>query len=97
MSWSNRFDLAAVVARQTCWVVLSGHIHATMSPALPNTFFFTTPAVLYIIDPGVQSNFLHCRQLRLCDYTIQGGQLFMNTIMMSSDETELEYRQALDL
>jgi len=95
---ANPAELAAVVAKHDNVLgILSGHIHYNHVTRFANTFSFTTPSVLYTIDPGVQKNFRTVDSFGFAIGTIQGGQLFMNTIMMPGDEIELEYRQTLDL
>jgi hypothetical protein len=57
-----------------------------------NTLSFTTPAVLYTVDPGVQKNFRMVDGSGFAIGTVRQGQLFMNTVMMRADETELGYK-----
>jgi len=90
----NADALAAVVARHDNVLgILSGHIHYNHVARFANTVSFTTPAVLYTIDPGVQKNFRMVDGSGFAIGTVRQGQLFMNTVMVSSGETELGYRQ----
>lgn len=90
----NADALAAVLARHDHVLgVLSGHIHYNHVARFANTLSFTTPAVLYTIDPGVQKNFRMTDGSGFAIGTVRNGQLFMNTVMVASGETELGYRQ----
>jgi 3',5'-cyclic AMP phosphodiesterase CpdA len=90
----NADALAAVVARHDNVLgILSGHIHYNHVARFANTISFTTPAVLYTIDPGVQKNFRMVDGSGFAIGTVRQGQLFMNTVMVASGETELGYRQ----
>lgn len=94
MVLTNPADLAAVVAtHDNVLGILSGHIHYNHVTRFQNTFSFTTPAVLYTIDPGVQKNFRALDGSGFAIGTVRNGQLFMNTVMMPGGETELVYRQ----
>lgn len=94
MVLTNPADLAAVVANHDNVLgILSGHIHYNHVTRFQNTFSFTTPAVLYTIDPGVQKNFRALDGSGFAIGTVRNGQLFMNTVMMPGGETELVYRQ----
>lgn len=94
MVLTNPADLAAVVAtHDNVLGILSGHIHYNHVARFQNTFSFTTPAVLYTIDPGVQKNFRALDGSGFAIGTVRNGQLFMNTVMMPGGETELVYRQ----
>ena len=90
---NNADALAAVVRRYPNVIgVLSGHIHYSHVTAFANTVSYTTPAVLYTIDPGVTDN------LRILDGsgfsigTVHNGQLLMNTVMLPGAQEELAYR-----
>lgn len=90
----NADALAAVLARHhNVLGVLSGHIHYNHVARFANSLSFTTPAVLYTIDPGVQKNFRMTDGSGFAIGTVRNGQLFMNTVMVASGETELGYRQ----
>lgn len=90
----NADALAAVVAKHSNVLgILSGHIHYNHVARFANTIAFTTPAVLYTIDPGVQKNFRMVDGSGFAIGTVRQGQLFMNTVMVSSGETELGYRR----
>lgn len=90
----NAATLAAIVAKHTNVLgILSGHIHYNHVARFAGTVSFTTPAVLYTIDPGVQKNFRMVDGSGFAIGTVRQGQLFMNTIMVASGETELGYRQ----
>lgn len=90
----NADALASVVAQQPNVLgILSGHIHYNHVARFVNTLSFTTPAVLYTIDPGVQKNFRMTDGSGFAIGTVRNGQLFMNTVMVASGETELGYRQ----
>ena len=90
----NADALAAVVARyDNVLGILSGHIHYNHVTRFANTLSFTTPAVLYTIDPGVQKNFRMVDGSGFAIGTVRQGQLFMNTVMVASGATELGYRQ----
>lgn len=90
----NADALAAVVARhENVLGILSGHIHYNHVARFANTISFTTPAVLYTIDPGVQKNFRTLDGSGFAIGTVRQGQLFMNTVMVASGATELGYRQ----
>jgi 3',5'-cyclic-AMP phosphodiesterase len=94
MVLTNPADLAAVVAgHDNILGILSGHIHYNHVARFQNTFSFTTPAVLYTIDPGVQKNFRSLDGSGFAIGTVRNGQLFMNTVMMPGGENELTYRQ----
>lgn len=94
MVLTNPAALAAVVAgHDNVLGILSGHIHYNHVTRFQNTFSFTTPAVLYTIDPGVQQNFRMLSGSGFAIGTVRQGQLFMNTVMMPGSETELGYRQ----
>lgn len=94
MVLTNPADLAAVVAgHNNVLGILSGHIHYNHVARFQNTFSFTTPAVLYTIDPGVQENFRTLSSSGFAIGTVRQGQLFMNTIMVPGPETVLEYHQ----
>jgi 3',5'-cyclic-AMP phosphodiesterase len=94
MVLDNPAALASVVAgRDNILGILSGHIHYNHVTRFQNTFSFTAPAVLYTIDPGVQKNFRTTSSSGFAIGTVRQGQLYMNTIMVSGSETELEYRQ----
>ncbi|HRW07166.1 MAG TPA: metallophosphoesterase [Caldilineaceae bacterium] len=90
---NNADALAAVVCRHPNVLgVLSGHIHYHHVAAFANTISYTTPAVIYTIDPGVTDN------LRILDGsgfsigTVHNGQLLMNTVMLPGAQEELAYR-----
>lgn len=90
----NADALAAVVSRHNNVLgILSGHIHYNHVARFANTLSFTTPAVLYTIDPGVQQNFRMVDGSGFAIGTVRQGQLYMNTLMVSAGVTELEYRQ----
>lgn len=90
----NADALAAVLARHDNVLgVLSGHIHYNHVARFATTLSFTTPAILYTIDPGVQKNFRMTDGSGFAIGTVRNGQLFMNTVMVASGETELGYRQ----
>lgn len=94
MMLTNPTDLAAVLAgHDNILGVLSGHIHYNHVARFANTFSFTTPAVLYMIDPGVQQNFRGLDSYGFAIGTVRHGQLFMHTVMMPSDANEVIYRQ----
>ena len=94
MVLTNPQDLAAVVAsHDNVLGILSGHIHYNHVARFQNTFSFTTPAVLYTIDPGVQKIFRVLDGSGFAIGTIRRGELFMNTVMMGSGEKELAYRR----
>ena len=94
MMLTNPQDLAAVVAGyDNVLGILSGHIHYNHVARFQQTFSFTTPAVLYTIDPGVQKNFRVLDGSGFAIGTIRHGELFMNTIMMTVGEKELAYRR----
>ena len=89
----NAAALAAVIANQANVLgILSGHIHYNHVARFANTLSFTTPAVLYTVDPGVQKNFRMVDGSGFAIGTVRQGQLFMNTVMMRADETELGYK-----
>lgn len=90
----NAAALAAVLApHDNVLGILSGHIHYNHVARFANTFSFTTPAVLYAIDPGVQKNFRMTDGSGFAIGTVRNGELFMNTMMVASGDTELGYRQ----
>lgn len=94
MVLTNPAELAAIVAKHDNVLgILSGHIHFNHVARFQNTFSFTTPAVLYTIDPGVQRNLRTLNGSGFAIGTVRHGQLFMNTIMMPGDETQLSYQQ----
>jgi len=94
MVLTNPAALAAVIAKHDNVLgILSGHIHFNHVARFQNTFSFTTPAVLYTIDPGVQKNFRALDGSGFAIGTVRNDQLFMNTVMMPGGETELVYRQ----
>lgn len=94
MVLTNPAALAAVVAdHEKVLGILSGHIHYNHVACFANTFSFTTPAVLYTIDPGVQKNFRALDGSGFAIGTVRNGQLFMNTVMMPGGATEIVYRQ----
>ncbi len=93
MVLTNPADLAAVIAGHTNVLgILSGHIHYNHVARFQNTFSFTTPAVFYTIDPGVQQNFRTLAGSGFAIGTVRYGQLFMNSVMMPGDEIQLAYR-----
>lgn len=92
---TNPQDLAAVIAgHPTILGILSGHIHYNHVARFQQTFSFTTPAVLYTIDPGVQKNFRVLDGSGFAIGTIRHGELFMNTVMTNVGEKELTYRRS---
>lgn len=94
MVLTNPGALAAVVANHDNVLgILSGHIHFNHVARFQNTFSFTTPAVLYTIDPGVQKNLRTLNGSGFAIGTVRNGQLFMNTIMMPGEEKQLGYQQ----
>ncbi len=94
MVLTNPGDLAAVVAgHDNVLGILSGHIHYNHVARFQNTFSFTTPAVFYTIDPGVQQNFRTLNGSGFAIGTVRHGQLFMNTVMMPGEEIQLAYRE----
>ena len=94
MVLTNPADLAAIVAQHDNVLgILSGHIHFNHVARFQQTFSFTTPAVLYTIDPGVQKNLRTLSGSGFAIGTVRNGQLFMNTIMMPGDEKQLTYQQ----
>jgi 3',5'-cyclic-AMP phosphodiesterase len=91
---TNPQDLAAVVAgHDNVLGILSGHIHYNHVARFQQTFSFTTPAVLYTLDPGVQKNFRVLDGSGFAIGTIRRGELFMNTVMTNVGEKELTYRR----
>jgi len=93
MVLTNPADLAAVVAgHDNVLGILSGHIHYNHVARFQNTFSFTTPAVFYTIDPGVQQNFRTLAGSGFAIGTVRYGQLFMNTVMLPGREKQLAYR-----
>lgn len=94
MMLTNPAELAAVLAdHDNILGILSGHIHYSHVTRFANTLSFTSPAVLYTIDPGVQENFRAVDGSGFAIGTVRNGQLFMNTVMMPGGETEIVYRQ----
>ncbi|MBX3015264.1 MAG: metallophosphoesterase [Caldilineaceae bacterium] len=91
---TNRAELAAVLAgRENILGILSGHIHFNHVTRFANTYSFTTPAVLYTIDPGVQKNFRGLDGSGFAIGTVCHGQLYMNTVMLPGPANEVIYRQ----
>lgn len=94
MVLTNPAALAAVIAKHDNVLgILSGHIHFNHVARFQNTFSFTTPAVLYTIDPGVQKNLRTLNGSGFALGTVRNGQLFMNTIMMPGEEKQLTYQE----
>lgn len=90
---TNPAALAAVVApHDNVLGLLSGHIHYNHVTRFANTVSFTTPAVFYGIDPGVQQNLRTLDNSGFAIGTIHHGQLFMNTVMIA-DERVIAYQQ----
>lgn len=94
MVLTNPDALAAIVAKHDNVLgILSGHIHFNHVARFQNTVSFTTPAVLYTIDPGVQKNLRILNGSGFAIGTVRNGQLFMNNVMMPGDEKQLTYQQ----
>ena len=94
MVLTNPADLAAVIGKHDNVLgILSGHIHFNHVARFQNTFSFTTPAVLYTIDPGVQKNLRTLSGSGFAIGTVRKGQLFMNSIMMPGEEKQLGYQR----
>lgn len=94
MVLTNPAELAAIVAQHANVLgILSGHIHFNHVARFQNTVSFTTPAVLYTIDPGVQKNLRTLNGSGFAIGTVRNGQLFMNNMMMPGEEKQLGYQQ----
>ena len=90
---TNPAEFAAVIAPHANVLgVLSGHIHYNHVTRFANTISFTTPAVFYGIDPGVQQNLRTLDNAGFAIGTVNQGQLFMRSVMIG-DARVIAYQQ----